>query len=78
MMNKILREFLDHQVVVYPDNVLIYSENMEDHVTLVQQVLERLEEQGLAVMFKWSVFHQAEVESLGYIVQTSGVTMTDR
>jgi len=32
MINKILREFLDHGVVVYLDDILIYSENMEDHI----------------------------------------------
>jgi len=39
-MNKILGELLDHGVVVYLDNILIYSENMEDHIKLVQQVLD--------------------------------------
>jgi len=43
MMNKILREFLDHGVVVYLDDILIYSENMDDHVKLVQKALDRLE-----------------------------------
>jgi len=68
MMNQILREFLDHGVVVNLDNALIYSENIEDHVTLVPQVLELREQHDLGVMLKWSVLHQAEVESLAYIV----------
>jgi len=38
MMNKILREFLDHGVVVYLDDILIYFENMEDHIKLVHKV----------------------------------------
>ena len=37
MMNKILREFLDHGVVVYLDDILIYSENYEEHVELVKK-----------------------------------------
>jgi len=78
MMNKILREFLDHGVVVYLDDILIYSENMEDHIKLVQKVLDGLEQHDLAVSLKKSVFHQEEVEFLGYIVKTSGVTMSDR
>jgi len=45
MMNKILREFLDHGVVVYLDDILIYSENMDDHIKLVQKVLNQLEPQ---------------------------------
>jgi len=77
MMNKILSEFLDHGVVVYLDDILIYSENMEDHIKLVQNVLDMLEQHDLAVSLKKSVFHQEEVEFLGYIVKTSGVTMSD-
>jgi len=78
MMNKILREFLDHGVVVYVEDILIYSEDMDDHIKLVQKVLDRLEQHDLAVSLKKSVFHQEEVEFLGYIVKTSGVTMSDR
>jgi len=78
MMNKILREFLDHGVVVYLDDILIFSENMDYHIKLVQKVLDRLEQHDLAVSLKKSVFHQDEVEFLGYIVRTSGVTKSDR
>jgi len=76
--NKILREFLDHGVVVYIDDILLYSQNMDDHFKLVLKVLDRLEQHDLAVSLKTSVFHQDEVEFLGYIVKTSGVTMSDR
>jgi len=78
MMNKILREFLGHGVVVYLDDILIYSKNMEEHIRLVQQVLDWLKQQDLGVLLKKSVFHHEEVEFLGYTVKTSGVTMTDR
>jgi len=78
MMNQILREFLDHGLVVYLDDILIYSKNMDDHITQVQKVLDRLEQHDLAVSLKKSVFHKEEVAFLGYIVKTSGVTMSDR
>ena len=78
MMNKIQTAFLDHGVVLYLDDILIYSENMDDHIKLVQKVLDRLEQQDLAVALKKSVFHQDEVKFLRYIVKTSGVTMSDR
>ena len=74
MMNKILREFLDHGV----DDILIYSENMDDHIKLVQKVVDRLERHDLAVSLTKSVFNQDEVQFLGYIVKTSSVTMSDR
>ena len=65
MMNKILRDFWDHGVVVYLDDTLIYSENMDDHIKLVQKVLDRLDQHDLALSLKKSVFHQDEVEFLG-------------
>lgn len=39
IMNKILREFLNHEVVVYLDDILIHSKNYEEHVELVKKVL---------------------------------------
>ena len=36
MMNTILREFLDHGVVVYLDDILIYSKSLEDHTALIK------------------------------------------
>ena len=37
MMNIILRNFLDHGVVVYLDDILIYSENEEEHIALARK-----------------------------------------
>ena len=78
MMNKILREFLDHGVVVYLNDILIDTDNMEDYIKLVQNVLDKLERHDLVVSLKISVFHKEKVEFLGYIVKTIGVTISDR
>jgi len=78
IMNKILRKFLAHGVLLYLDDIIIYSENMEDYMTLVLQVLDRLEQHHLRVLLKKSVFNREEVEFLGYIAKTSRVTMSDR
>src|SRR5712664_768541 len=78
MMNTILREFLDHGVVVYLDDILIYSASQAEHIELVRKVLARLEEYDLAVSTTKSVFHVREVEFLGYIVAVDGVTMSER
>ena len=68
MMNTILREFLDHGVVVYLDDILIYSMSLEDQNALIKQVLARLERHDLAILLKKSVFHVDMVEFLEYIV----------
>jgi len=77
-MNKILREFLDNGVVIYLDDILIDCENMDDHIKLVQKMVDRLEQHNLAVSLRNSVFHMEEVEFLAYIVKTSRVTICDR
>jgi len=78
MMNKILREFLDQGVVVYLDDILIYSKTHAEHVAMVKKVLSRLMVHQLAVSIKKSEFHVKAVEFLGYIVATDGVTMSTR
>jgi hypothetical protein len=42
MMKEILRDLIDHEVVVYRDDILIYTENEEEHIRLTQEVLCRL------------------------------------
>ena len=74
MMNKILGEFLDHVVVVYLDDILIYSDSEEEHIELVRKVLAKLKEHQLAVFVTKSVFHVISVEFPGYIVPTDEVT----
>ena len=74
-MNTILREFLDHGVVVYLDDILIYSKSLDNHRALIKQVLARLERHDLAISVKKSVFHIKMVEFLGYIVGKDGATM---
>jgi len=79
MMNTILQEFLDHGVLVYLDDILIYSKTMEEHEALVKQVITRLERQDHAVSLKKSVFRVDTVEFLGYMVEKKrGVTMSEK
>lgn len=42
LVNDVLRDFLNSFVFVYLDHILIFSRNMEEHVTHVRQVLQRL------------------------------------
>jgi len=78
MMNTILREFLAHAVVVYLDDILIYSKTMEGHEVLIKQVLARLEHDDIAVSVKKSLFHVDTVKFLGYIIGKSSVPMSEK
>ncbi|MCU1441842.1 MAG: hypothetical protein JWP85_2839, partial [Rhodoglobus sp.] len=79
MMNDVLREFLDQGVVVYLDDVLMYSKTREEHRELVGKVLQKLREYNLVANPKKSFFDKTEIEFLGYILSPEGVTMaTDK
>ena len=78
MMNTILRYFLDHWVVVYLHDILIYSKNEEERIALVKKVPAELETYDLAISITKSVFHVKVVAFLGYMVAVDGVTMSER
>ena len=47
MMNKVFMEFLDKFVVVFIDDILVYSKNKEEHKEHLRLVLEKLREHQL-------------------------------
>ena len=77
-INKILAEKLDVFVIVYLDDILIYTEDeSEGHVQAVQWVLNQLRKFLLYANLKKCWFHQEEVWFLGYIVSLQGICMED-
>ena len=77
-INKILAEKLDIFVIVYLDDILIYTEDPgQGHVEAVRWVLDVLRRHGLFANLKKCRFHKDEVRFLGYIVLAQGVRMED-
>jgi uncharacterized membrane protein len=77
MMNTILRDLLDLGVIVYIDDILIYSKTKEEHEKLVKEVLSRLQRYGLAASMDKCVFHQNKVDFLGYVISDQGISMAE-
>jgi len=75
LMNDVFREHLDHFVIIYLDDILIYSDSLEDHTEHVKLVLSILRKHGLYAKLEKSSFHQTQVEYLGFIISPSGITM---
>lgn len=75
LMNDILRPFLDDFVVVYLDNILIYSRTAEEHTTHLKKVLSVLRENQLYAKLSKCEFAKTEVNFLGHMVGARGIHM---
>ena len=73
LMNDIFRDMLDVCVVVYLDDILVYSKNDEDHEKHVRQVLQRLREHQLYARPSKCTFFTDTVEYLGHIIGPDGI-----
>ena len=76
-MNDIFSDLLDVCVVIYLDDILIYSNNMSEHHWHVKEVLKCLHKAGLYAKAEKCKFYSESVEYLGYILSPSGLTMSD-
>ncbi|KAL0195268.1 hypothetical protein M9458_008840, partial [Cirrhinus mrigala] len=74
-MHEVFREFLHRFVVVYIDDILIYSRNLAEHCQHVQQVLQKLCNHSLYLKLEKCEFHQPSVQFLGYTISAEGVQM---
>jgi hypothetical protein len=75
LMNYIFMPELDKFVVVFIDDILIYSRSMEKHEEHLQIVLQQLQEHQLYAKFSKCEFWIKEVPFLGHVVSPEGITV---
>ncbi|KAK1692397.1 hypothetical protein QYE76_009094 [Lolium multiflorum] len=73
LMNHVLREFIGKFVVVYFDDILIYSRNESDHIIHIRHVLQVLRDNQLYGNLEKCTFCKDKVIFLGYVVSKHGV-----
>jgi len=73
LMNQVLRPYIDKFVLVYLDDILIYSSSPEEHLEHLRLVFEALRQAKLYARPKKCIFDQPNVEFCGHIVG-QGVT----
>jgi len=76
-MNKIFSNLLDISIVVYLDNILIYSNNLVDHKKHVKEVLRRLRDNWLYTLPTKYIFHQDKVEFLDFVLGLNSLRMDE-
>ena len=74
-MNDIFGDLLNVCILVYLDNILIYSDSKEEHQHHVREILRRLQQHHLYAHADKCFFHISTVKYLGYILSLSSVTM---
>jgi hypothetical protein len=75
LMIDIFREYMDKFVVVYLNDILIFSKNQEDHDKHVRLVFVKLQEHGLYAKLEKCEFDKSLVEFLSYVISPDGVSM---
>ena len=76
-VNEVFADLLDVCVVVYLDDILIYSDNPDEHRAHIREVLRRLRKHHLYARADKCEFHAESVEYLGYILSREGLTMAE-
>jgi len=66
---------MDEFVVVYLDDILIFSKNQEDHDKHVRLVLATLREHGLYAKLEKCEFDKSSMAFLGYVISLDGIFM---
>lgn len=73
VMNQALRPFIGHIVVVYFDDILIFSSSMAEHLSHLREVLLVLRREKLFGAPKKCAFGVEQVLFLGYIISAQGL-----
>ena len=75
LMNRVFSSFLDKFVVVFVDDILIYSKSKGEHENHLRIVLQTLRDNKLYAKFEKCDFWKEEVKFLGHVVSKDGVSV---
>jgi hypothetical protein len=75
LLNRMFMEYLDNFVVVFIDDILVYSETGEEHENQFRLLLEKLRANQLYTKFSKCEFWLIEVAFLGHVISAGGVSV---
>jgi hypothetical protein len=72
-MNVSFQGLINKCVVVYLDNVIVYSKNIADHIQHITQIFERCRKRGISLNPKKMIFIFKEGKLIGHIISQEGI-----
>nr|GFB23281.1 putative reverse transcriptase domain-containing protein [Tanacetum cinerariifolium] len=75
LMNRVFHEFLDKFVIMFIDDILVFSKSKEEHEDHLRTVVQTLRQEKLYAKFSKCEFWLSSVAFLGHIVSAEGITM---
>ena len=75
IMNNIFTDYSEKFVLIYLDDILVYSDSWEEHLQHLRKVLQRLRDQRLYAKLPKCVFGVQEVEYLGFVLRAGELAM---
>lgn len=78
MMSRVFQPYLDQFVVVFIDDILVYSKTEDDHDVHFRIVLQILREKKLYAKFRKCEFWLKEVMFLGHVVSADGIRVDSK
>uniref|UniRef100_A0A8C6XBR2 Gypsy retrotransposon integrase-like protein 1 n=1 Tax=Naja naja TaxID=35670 RepID=A0A8C6XBR2_NAJNA len=78
LMNDVFRDMLNQFVVIYMDDILIYSRSRDSHLQHVRHVLQRLREHQLYAKLEKCLFFKTSIEFLGHFISPDDIAMDPR
>jgi len=78
LMNQVLGDFIGKFCFVYIDDIIIFSNTLEEHFQHIEQIFKKFQETNLSISTEKSEFCKREVEFLGHIITKDGMQKASR
>jgi hypothetical protein len=78
LMNSVFRPYLDRSIVVFIDDILVYSNSYIEHEKHLREVLQTLREHRLYAKLNKCEFWLKEVTFLGHVISAEGILVDPR